>query len=133
MPSFFKKTLKAIGLKGAAPPAKPKAPPPKQVGVLPPTDREALVKNAMDLYRANRAQTSGVIDQALKQLKDQPINLHDVDSMTRLLGIRKAFLDMRRLMNHRERRYLVLAGLRELLEQKPKVAPPGAKKLVVKR
>ncbi len=132
MPSFIKKTLKAMGLKSAAPP-KPKAAPPKQVGVLPPTDRDALVKNAMDLYRANRAQMAGVIDQALKQLKDQPINLHDVDSMTRLLGIRKAYLDLRRLMNHRERRYLVLAGLRELLEQKPKVAPPGVKKLVVKR
>jgi hypothetical protein len=132
MPNFIKKTLKAIGLKSAEP-AKPKKPAPKQIGVLPPTDREALVKTAMDLYRANRAQMSGVIEAGLKQLRDAPINLHDVDSMTRLLSLRKAYLDMRQLMNHRERRYLVLTGIRELLEQKPKVAPPGVKKLVVKR
>ncbi len=132
MPNFIKKTLKAIGLKSAEPP-KPKPPAKKQVGVLPPSEREALVKHAMDLYRANRAQMSAVIDNALKQLRDAPINLHDVDSMTRLLSIRRAYLDMRQLMNHRERRYLVLAGIRELLEQKPKVAPPGVKKLVVKR
>ncbi len=131
MPNFIKKALKAIGAQSEPP--KPKAPPPKQKGVLPSSEREALVKNAMDLYRANRAHMSGVIDQALKQLKDAPINLHDVDSMTRLLSIRQAFLAMRQLMNHRERRYLVLAGIRELLEQKPKVAPPGVKKLVVKR
>jgi hypothetical protein len=36
-------------------------------------------------------------------------------------------------MNHRERRYLVLAGLRAWLEQKPNRAPPGVKRLVVKR
>lgn len=91
------------------------------------------MKNAMALYRKNAAGMRGRIDEALKQLKDEPLNLRDVDSMTRLLSIRRAFLDLRRLMNHRDRRYLVLAGLREWLEQTPKVAPPGVKKLVVKR
>ena len=75
----------------------------------------------------------GVVDEVLQQLKTTPPNPNDEDSMRRLLGIHQAHRDLRKLMNHRDRRYLVLAGLREFLEQKPLVAPPGVKKLVVKR
>ncbi|MBL8643943.1 MAG: hypothetical protein JNK21_08410, partial [Rhodospirillaceae bacterium] len=126
MPNFIKKTLKAIGL-SSAPPAKAKTAAPKQKGVLPPSEREALVKEAMTLYRANAGQMRGVIEGALKQLKDTPPNPNDLDALTRLLTVHRAYLDMRRLMNHRDRRYLVLAGLRELLEQKGPVAPSGVK------
>ncbi len=127
MPSFIKKLL---GVKSPPPAKKPPAP---HKSVLPPSGREALLIEAMALYRKNAAMMRGVIDGAIKQLHDNPPNPNDFEGMTRLLGIRRAHLDMRKLMNHRDRRYLVLAGLRELLEQKGKVAPPGVKKLVVRR
>lgn len=129
MPTFTKKILGALGVKSAAP-LKPKPKPALPPGV---SERKMLIDEAVALYRQNAAGMRGVVDSALKQLHDKPPNPNDLDSMTRLLGIRRAFLDMRRLMNHRERRYLVLAGIRELMEQKPKVAPPGVKKLVIKR
>lgn len=132
MPTFTKKILGALGLK-RSPPPKPKKPATSSKTGPPSSERAALIANAMALYRQNAAMMRGIIDGALKELRDKPPNLHDVDSVTRLLSLRRAELQMRKLMNHRDRRYLVLTGMRELLEQKPKVAPPGVKKLVVKR
>lgn len=129
MPTF-KKILRAFGVKSAAPP-KPK-PAPKHNSVLPPSEREALIANAMALYRKNAAAMRGVIEGSLKQLNDNPPKPSDYEGLTRLLSVRQAYMTMRRLMNHRDKRYLVLVGLRELLEQKGLVAPPGVKKLVVK-
>jgi hypothetical protein len=126
MPSFTKKLFQVLGL---APKPKLRAKPPAPAAV----ERDALIKNAMGLYRAHAPGVRGAVDQALGQLRDQTPNFNDIDSVARLLRVYRANLDMRRLMNHRDRRYLVLAGLREWLEQKPLVAPPGVKKLVVRR
>jgi hypothetical protein len=126
MPSFTKKLFQALGV---GPKPKPRAKPPAPAVA----EREALIKNAMELYRANAPGVRGAVDQALTQLRDQTPNFNDIDSVARLLRVYRANLDIRRLMNHRDRRYLVLAGLREWLEQKPLLAPPGVKKLVVKR
>jgi hypothetical protein len=130
MPSFKKAILGALGVKPKAAPPKPK---PAHKSLLPPSQRAALIAEAMDLYRRIAPGMRGVVDEVLAQLKTKPPNPNDEDSMRRLLGIHQAHRDLRRLMNHRDRRYLVLARLRELLEQKPLVAPPGVKKLVVKR
>jgi|GEM_PF-2389877 len=129
MPSFKKTILGALGVKAKAAP-KPKS---QHKSLLPPSQRAALITEAMALYRSNAPGVRGVVDEVLAQLKEKPPNPNDVDSMRRLLGVHQAHRDLRKLMNHRDRRYLILAGLRDLLEQKPLVAQPGVKKLVIKR
>ena len=129
MPSFTKKILGALGLK--AKPSRPKAKPaPQHKSLVPPSPRDALIRETLDLYRQHAPTIRGVMEAALQDMRDRPPNVNDIDSLRRALGIKHANQVVRQLMNHRERRYLVLAGLREMLEQRPKVAPPGVKKLV---
>lgn len=106
----------------------------KSKSLLPPSQREALIAGAMAIYRQQAAGMRGVIEDALRQLRDKPPNIRDADAYARLFSIHRAVLGLRRLMNHRERRYLVLAGLRELLEQKPRPDPSKApRRKVVRR
>ena len=128
MPSFTKKLLRAIGVGEKSTPKTKRAIPATAA-----SEREALIKNAMAIYRTHAPGVRGVIEQALLQLRAKAPNFNDVDSVSRLLRIYRAYLDLRRLMNHRDRRYLILAGLREWQEEKPAVAPEGVKKMVVKR
>jgi hypothetical protein len=130
MPSL---TDRLRALVGRRPKLKQTAKPParKTNSILPPSERAALIADAMAIYRQNAVGVRGVIEGALKQLRDHPPNIRDEGAYARLFSIYQAYLALRRLMNHRERRYLVLAGLREWLEQRP--APPTAGRKVVRR
>jgi hypothetical protein len=129
MPSFTKKILGALGVTPKQP-LKPKPAAPTYKSLLPPSERMAHIDQIMAVYRQNAPAVRGMIELTLKQMRDRPPNPKDPDSVRRLLGLYRANLDLRQLMDHRARRYLVLVGLRELLEQRPAVAPPGVKKLV---
>ncbi len=130
MPSFTKKILDALGVRSSSRKIKPAT---KPAGGPQVAERLALIQNAMEIYRNNAPVMRGRVEAALGELKDTTPNFNDVDSVTRLLAIHRANLDIRKLMNHRDMRYVVLVGLRYLLEQKPKSAPPTAKKPVVSR
>ncbi|MDX2142131.1 MAG: hypothetical protein SFV19_02140 [Rhodospirillaceae bacterium] len=49
----------------------------KTNSVLPPTNREALIADAMAIYRQQAAGMRGVIEYALRQLRDKPPNIRD--------------------------------------------------------
>jgi hypothetical protein len=127
VPNFTKKILGALGMQPT------RKPPPKNVTGPKIPERLALIQTAMVHYNKNAPALRGTVEGALKELGEKTPNFNDVDSVARLLGIHQAHLTMRRLMNHRERRYLVLVGLRELLEQKPNPDPPRPKKIAVRR
>ena len=107
--------------------------------VLAPSQRAALIEWAVKMRAAKAAMARGLIDQSLKEFRATPPKLGDMDALARLLRIHRAETDLRRLMNHREWRYLVLTGLRELLltgTATQKTAAPASKKsrnVVVKR
>lgn len=128
MPNFTKKILGALGIK-PSPKSKPRAKPVNEAKI---SERLALIQTAMAHYNKKAPALRGTVDAALKELGEKTPNFNDVESVARLLGIHQAHLTMRRLMNHRERRYLVLVGLRELLEQKPKQSVPATKKAAVR-
>ena len=130
LPSFTKKILGALGVKSSSRKSKPV---PKPAGGPKVPERLALIQNAMEIYRQNAPIMRGRVEAALSELKDKTPHFNDVDSVTRLLAIHRANLDIRKLMNHRDMRYVVLVGLRYLLEQKQNPAPPGVKKIALRR
>lgn len=122
-----------------------KKPPPKktaakkQTTVLAPSRRAEMLEWAAQIHRGKAAMARGEIDGALKQFRAKPPSLRDVDALARMMRITRAESELRRLMNHREWRYLVLAGVRQLLIDAPPEAPsptagpkPG-RKVVVRR
>ena len=131
MPSFTKKLLQALGVKPTAPKAKPKALAHKSL--IPPSPRDGLIREALDLYRQHSPAVHGQLDATLKQMRDKPPNVNDIDSLKRLLSIHSANQAVRRLMNHRHRRYLVLVTLREMMEQNREPTPPVPKRAVSRR
>lgn len=74
-----------------------------------------------------------MLDATLKQMRDKPPNVNDIDSLKRLLSIHSANQEVHRLMNHRHRRYLVLVTLREMMEQNRAPTPSNPKQTVSRR
>jgi hypothetical protein len=132
VPSFTKKLLQTLGVGSvAAPKAKPKAPAHKSL--VPPSPRDGLIREALDLYRQHAPAVHGMLDATLRQMREKPPNVNDIDSLKRLLSIHSANQEVRRLMNHRHRRYLVLVTLREMMEQNRPPTPKVAKQTVSRR
>ncbi|MBM3515890.1 MAG: hypothetical protein FJX59_19565 [Alphaproteobacteria bacterium] len=108
----FKKLL------GGAPP-KPKARPAPSKTALPASRRAEMIDWAMQVYRGKAVMGRGMLDQSLAGFRAKPPRLNDPDALARMLRIHRAETEIRRLMNHREWRYLILAGLRQLLIDAP--------------
>lgn len=134
----FKKMLGKKML-GAAPAkaASRRTPPAKTA--LAPSRRAEMIDWAMQIYRGKAGMGRGVLDGALAGFRAKPPSMNDPDALARLLRIHRAETEVRRLMNHREWRYLILAGLRQLLVEAPseqKAAPstaPPARRTIVRR
>jgi hypothetical protein len=126
------------GLFGKKPPPKKPAPK-KQTTVLGPSRRAEMLEWAAQIHRGKAPMARGALDGALKEFRAKPPNPGDVDALTRMMRIVQAESGLRRLMNHREWRYLVLAGVRQLLVDAPPEAPTPpaaaktARKIVVRR
>ncbi len=89
-------------------------------------DRAAVIAAAMAIYRKGRAQGRDVLDRAMADLRAKaPAPLHDREGLERLLALHRAHADLRKLMGHDLKRYLVLTGLRQWLgDGKPPPASP---------
>lgn len=96
-----------------------------QKTVLAASRRKELIAWAVDIYRRKADMGRGVLDQSLREFRAKPPNPGDVDALARLLRIHSAEVAIRRLMNHRDWRYLILAGMRQLMQDvEPPPAPP---------
>jgi hypothetical protein len=115
---------KLLGSKAKAPKARP-AKSPTKTYVTAKTDRAKVLAEAMAVYRREKAQMRAGLDDALKKIRDEaPKVLHDPEALARLLSLHRAHMELRRLMASDHKRFLVLTGMRELLEDEPK---PDAK------
>lgn len=97
---------------------------------LSPSRRAEMIDWAMQIYRGKAGMGRGMLDGALAGFRAKPPSMNDPDALARLLRIHRAETEIRRLMNHREWRYLILAGLRQLLidaPPEPAPLPPAAK------
>jgi hypothetical protein len=100
---------------------------------LPASRRSEMIDWAVQVYRGKASMARGVLDGALAGFRAKPPHPGDVDALARLLRIHRAERDLRRLMNHREWRYLVLAGIRQLLIDAPPPATERPRRTIVKR
>ena len=94
-------------------------------------ERAELIKGAMAVYRSRRGEARGTLDQALEQMsKKPPKTVSEQDDLVRLLALHQANVGIKTLMSHDLRRYLVLSGIRGLMEDLPTrsdhSASPGA-------
>ena len=88
------------------------------------TDRAKVIAEAMAVFRREKKQMSAGLDEALAKIRaEAPKALHDPEALTRLLSLYKAHIDLRRMMASDNKRFLVLTGMRELLEDEPKSPP----------
>ena len=101
-------------LTGAPPGGRAKAKrPPAKTGA---TDRAAVIAAAMAVYRTGRVQGRDALDQIAADLRAKlPTALHDREGLERLLALHRAHTDLRKLLGHDLKRYLVLAGIRQWL------------------
>src|SRR5438045_983689 len=116
------------GLFGGTPKPAPKKTTPAKTYKAP-SNRAALIAEAMAIRERGRAHAQDVLEKALKELQSKPPRPSDTEGMTRLLNLRQAVLVMKGHMAHDLKRYQVLTGLRGLLESagKPQNAgPPSA-------
>jgi hypothetical protein len=106
-------------------PAQPAKPQAKQKTYLPGKgERAKLLAEAMAVYRREKAQMSAGLDEALNRIRaEAPKALRDPEAMARLLSLYRAHVDLRRMMASDNKRFLVLTGMRELLDDPPKL--PG--------
>ena len=107
-----------------------------QKTVLAPSRRAEMIAWATQIYRGKASLARGTLDGALKQFRAKPPNPGDTDALARMLRVSRAEADLRRLMNHREWRYLILAGVRQLLIDAPPAPAADTKpgrKIVVRR
>jgi hypothetical protein len=128
MPSFLKRLL------GGAPAKKPakKAPSAKTYVTKGGPERAAVIAEAMDIYRRQRPVARGLLDQALREMRDKPAAaLRGREGLARALALHRAHVDLKRLFGHNLKQFLVLAGIREWLEEGKKAAP--APRAAVKR
>lgn len=108
----------------------PARPTPKTV--LPPSARAALLKEALAAHRAGRAHVRDVLEQELAELRAKvPRPGRDSAATERLLALHQADGALKRLMTHDLKRFLVLVGIRELLDEAEK--PQKAARPVSKR
>jgi hypothetical protein len=115
-----------------APKPKKASPRPKQKTVLPPSERAALLKQALAAHRAGRSHVRDVLEQRLDELRSKiPNPGRDPEGTERLLSLHHADSALKRLMTHDLKRFLVLVGIRELLDEDakaPRTARPTAKR-----
>lgn len=102
----------------------------KHKTVLPPTERAALLKDALSAHRAGRTHMRDVLERELNELRAKVPNPNrDPENMQRLLSLHQADGALKRLMTHDLKRFLVLVGIRQLLGEGAK--PPAAKRPAV--
>ena len=103
---------------------KPKPAPKKTVKAktyTAPSDRAAIIAEAMAVYQKERAQARGTLEQTFRELMAKPPKPSDVEGMTRLLQLRKALLAMGEGLAGDSRRGKAAEGVRGLLaEGKPR-------------
>ena len=86
----------------------------------PPSDRAALIAEAMAVYQKERANARGTLVQTFRELMAKPPKPSDIEGMTRLLQLRKAILALSDGLAGDSRRTKAAAGVRGLLaEGKP--------------
>jgi hypothetical protein len=115
-----------------APKPQKKAARPKQKTVLPPTERAALLKQALAAHRAGRTHVRDVLESQLDALRAKvPDPSRDPDAVAKLLTLTQADGALKKLMTHDLKRFLVLVGIRQLLGEKQK--SPDRPRPVAKR
>jgi hypothetical protein len=120
MPSWGDRIARLFGSK-PAPPSKsrkssrqPKSRSPKSKGHVDGAgERAELIKGAMAVYRSRRGEAFGTLEQMRKK---PPKIMSEQDDLVRLLALHQANLGINALMSHDLRRYLVLSGIRGLME-----------------
>jgi len=89
------------------------------------TDRAEVIKEAMAVYRSRRGEMRGLLDKALAEMREKPPKtVSEHDKLVRLLALHRANVGLKTMMSHDLRQYLVLAGIRGLLEGNPGTAAP---------
>lgn len=89
----------------------------------PPSNRAALLKEAMAIQERGRAHVQAVLEKTFAELSAKPPKPSDQEAMTRLLELRRAVLAMRRAGDHEGQRAKVLAGVKGLMGGPPKPKP----------
>ena len=104
-------------------PAKPSAARKSPAEISPKTyassdaDRTEAIKQAMTVYRSRRGEVHGLLDKALKEMREKPPKaVSEHDELVRLLTLHRAHVVLKALMSHDLRQYLVFSGIRGLLE-----------------
>ncbi len=111
---------------------KPKAKRPARKTVLPPSERAALLKDAMAAHRKGRSHVRDVLERQLDELRAKvPRPGKDPEATARMLTLHQADGALKRLMTHDLKRFLVLVGIRELLDDAP--PPPKTTRSLPKR
>ncbi len=107
-------------------PAKPSAARKSPAEISPKTyassdaDRTEAIKQAMTVYRSRRGEVHGLLDKALKEMREKPPKaVSEHDELVRLLTLHRAHVVLKALMSHDLRQYLVFSGIRGLLEDVP--------------
>jgi len=102
--------------------AKPKAPTKKAASKTynPPSERAAILAEAMAVYHRERGKAHDVLERAFKELLANPPKPSDVEGMTRLLTLRQALLKMKDVASSDSQREKTLEGVKGLMKQKPK-------------
>lgn len=113
------------GLFGGSKPKKParegaqRKGPTKQKTVLPPSERAALLKEALAAHRAGRSHVREVLEHQLDELRAKvPNPSRDPEATARVLTLTHANGALKKLMTHDLKRFLVLVGIRQLLDEK---------------
>jgi len=115
-----------------APMAKNKPQRPKHKTVLAPTERAALLKEALTAHRVGRTHVRDVLEDRLATLRAKiPNPNRDPDALAKMLTLTQADNTLKKLMTHDLKRFLVLVGIRQLLGEKQK--PSGGPRSVTKR
>ena len=94
--------------------------PPPKAYVTGEANRAEVIKAAMAVYRSRRGEARVLLDRALKEMREKPPKtVSEHDKLVRLLTLHRAHVGLKALMSHDLRQYLVLAGIRGLLEEAP--------------
>lgn len=108
---------------------KPKAVKPKQKTVLAPSERAALLKEALAAHRAGRSHVRDALERRLDEYRAKiPRPGRDPEATERMLSLQQADGALKRLMGHDLKRFLVLVGIRELLDEQA-AAPKSTRAL----
>ncbi len=111
---------------------KPKANKPKHETVLAPSERAALLKQAMAAHRAGRSHVRDMLERQLDEYRAKiPRPGRDPEATARMLSLQQADGSLKRLMGHDLKRFLVLVGIRELLDGE--APPPKSTRTLTKR